>query len=196
MANNRSKIRINKVYTKHGDKGQTMLTDGKKVSKDDIRVEAYGTIDELQAFIGACGYYMDKENIDDNLSKIIYRIQNELFDLGSLISRNDFEKNKNIPKITMKNVTMLEEEIDLYNNDLPELTSFVLPGGDPLNIYFHIARTVCRRAERRCVELSKRSKVDGNIIIYLNRLSDMLFVLSRWILLKKKINEKLWEPNI
>ena len=174
--NVKSNIRINKVYTKKGDSGKTNLIGGSLVDKDNLRIEAYGTIDELQAIIGACIINIEKLDIDKDIknksNKIFCRIQNELFNLGSSLSRLDIDQNLNIPKVKEEDVHQLELEMDKINKSLPELTSFVLPGGSDINVFFHIARTVCRRAERRCVTLSKQSYIDDNIVPYLNRLSD------------------------
>lgn len=195
-----SKIRINKVYTKNGDKGKTSLIGNYVVDKDDLRIEAYGTVDELQAIIGACIVNVEKNVTDNdiiNKTKAIYiRIQNELFNLGSLLSRIDYSDNSNIPMIKHNNIIQLENEIDEINKKLPDLTSFVLPGGSETNIFFHMARTICRRAERRCVSLSKKDEIDNTIVTYLNRLSDHLFVFSRWYAKVLNHPENLWDPNL
>ena len=198
--NIKSNIRINKVYTKNGDSGKTNLIGGALVDKDNLRIEAYGTIDELQTIIGACIVNIEKLDIDKNIKNdsknIFFRIQNELFNLGSSLSRVKIDKNPNIPKISKDNVRQLEIEMDKINKSLSELTSFVLPGGSDVNAFFHIARTVCRRAERRCVTLSKESYIDDNIVPYLNRLSDHLFVFSRWYSDLIGCTENLWDPNL
>ena len=126
---------------------------------------------------------------------MIDSIQNELFNLGSSLSRLQKDENDNTPKVKQKNIEQLELEIDQYNKSLPNLTSFVLPGGNDANIWFHLARTVCRRAERICVKLSKSSEIDNLNVTYLNRLSDALFVWSRWVTFKTGNNENLWNPE-
>jgi len=198
--NVKSNIRINKVYTKKGDSGKTNLIGGSLVDKDNLRIEAYGTIDELQAIIGACIINIERLDIDKHIKidskRIFCRIQNELFNLGSSLSRLDFDQNLNIPKIKEEDVHQLEIEMDKINKLLPELTSFILPGGSDVNVFFHIARTVCRRAERRCVALSKENYIDKNIVPYLNRLSDHLFVFSRWYSDLIGSPENLWDPKL
>lgn len=197
--NKKSKININKVYTRTGDTGKTRLTGGQIVDKDDFRIEAYGTVDELLVLMGGCENSVSNLDIDqteeNNLIKILHRIQNELFNLGSSLSRFKNDENENTPKVKQKNIDQLEREIDHYNNILPALTSFVLPGGNDANIWFHLARTVCRRAERICVKLSKSAEIDHLNITYLNRLSDALFVWSRWVTIKTGNNENLWNPE-
>ena len=196
----KSNIRINKVYTKNGDSGKTNLIGGSLVDKDDLRIEAYGTVDELQAIIGLCIINIEKLNIDKNIKNnsrsIYHRIQNELFNLGSSLSRVTINKNLDVPMVSKENITELEIEMDEVNKSLPELTSFVLPGGSEINVTFHIARTVCRRAERHCVTLSKESNIDANVIPYLNRLSDHLFVFSRWFSKLIGSDENLWNPKL
>ena len=196
----KSNIRINKVYTKNGDSGKTSLIGGSLVDKDDLRIEAYGTVDELQAIIGLCIVNIEKLNINKNIKNnsrsIYHRIQNELFNLGSSLSRVTINKNLDVPMVSKENITELEIEMDEVNKSLPELTSFVLPGGSEINVTFHIARTVCRRAERHCVTLSKESNIDANVIPYLNRLSDHLFVFSRWFSKLIGSDENLWNPKL
>tara|TARA_Y100001968_G_scaffold57318_1_gene48441 strand:+ start:509 stop:1120 length:612 start_codon:yes stop_codon:yes gene_type:complete len=196
----KSNIRINKVYTKNGDSGKTNLIGGSLVDKDDLRIEAYGTVDELQAIIGLCIVNIEKLNINKNIKNnsrsIYHRIQNELFNLGSSLSRVTINKNLDVPMVSKENITELEIEMDEVNKSLPELTSFVLPGGSEINVTFHIARTVCRRAERYCVTLSKESNIDANVIPYLNRLSDHLFVFSRWFSKLIGSDENLWNPKL
>ncbi|MAV58350.1 MAG: ATP:cob(I)alamin adenosyltransferase [Candidatus Marinimicrobia bacterium] len=197
--NKDSNIRINKVYTRNGDHGRTSLIGGIKVDKDDLRIDAYGTIDELNSVLGLCISEInkiEKKNITDKTLKIFTRIQNELFNLGSSLSRLDIDKKSNFPSINRDNIIKLENEIDQYNVNLPELTSFVLPGGSSINALLHLARTICRRSERICVSLTKKTKVDENVIPYLNRLSDLFFVLSRWFSHKMDRAENLWDPKL
>ena len=197
--NKKSKININKVYTRSGDTGKTRLTGGQVVDKDDLRIEAYGTVDELLVLMGGCANAISdmdfKQKDIDELLSVLYRIQNELFNLGSSLSRLQKDENDNTPKVKQKNIEQLELEIDQYNKSLPNLTSFVLPGGNDANIWFHLARTVCRRAERICVKLSKSSEIDNLNITYLNRLSDALFVWSRWVTITTGNTENLWDPE-
>ena len=192
------KITISKVYTRTGDLGMTSLVGGQSVSKSNSRICAYGKIDELNSYIGACKQYLtdSSDNKDTKrLIKILYRLQNELFNVGNMLATLDEDIKENMPKIEVSHINSLEETIDYFNNDLPILKSFVLPGGSDINIWFHIARTVCRDCERRVVELSNKEKIDINIIKYLNRLSDALFVFSRWVNYNLSVKETLWNPN-
>ena len=192
-------ITINKVYTKTGDSGKTGLVGGQRVSKDDIRIEAYGEVDELNALIGGCKHKIklkvDKCEELELLSNILHRIQHELFNLGTTLATLPEDLNEKMPCILDEDIKRLEVEMDQFNNDLPTLHSFVLPGGSSINIWLHQARTVCRKAERRCVTLSKKSNLDKNVIRYLNRLSDALFVFSRWANCIQNFEENIWSPN-
>ena len=190
-------IRINKVYTRSGDAGQTRLIGGKKRYKDDSRVEAYGTVDELNAAIGLCRELV-KETGNKKFGSLIQAlksIQNELFNLGTQIATCDNDNAGNLPKLSEDAIIKLESEIDTANELLSELTSFVLPGGSVINAQFHIARNVCRRAERRAVALSKIEALDPVNLKYLNRLSDALFVWSRWVSIMLGNEEHVWIPN-
>ena len=190
-------IRINKVYTRSGDAGQTRLIGGEKCFKDDSRVEAYGTVDELNAAIGLCRELV-KETGNKKFGSLIQAlefIQNELFNLGTQIATGDNDNAGNLPKLSEDAIIKLESEIDTANELLSELTSFVLPGGSVINAQFHIARNVCRRAERRAVALSKIETLDPINLKYLNRLSDALFVWSRWISNILGNEEHVWIPN-
>ena len=190
-------IRINKVYTRTGDAGKTRLIGGKKRWKDDFRVEAYGTVDELNSEIGLCRELL-KEQKDDQFSSLIRflkSIQNELFNLGSQLAAAEDCDSDNLPRLSHDAISQLESEIDTANELLSELTSFVLPGGSVINAQFHMARNVCRRAERRTVTLARNETVDPENIRYLNRLSDTLFVWSRWVSHILKDDESLWEPT-
>ena len=190
-------IRINKVYTRTGDRGKTRLVGGEERSKDDIRVEAYGTVDELNAAIGLCRELVkETENKKfDSLILILKSVQNELFNLGTQLATATKSDSRNIPKLSDDAVLNLESEIDIFNETLSELTSFILPGGSMINAQFHVARNVCRRAERRVVTLLKTENLDLNNLEYLNRLSDALFVWSRWISNILDHKEHLWIPN-
>ena len=179
------------IYTKKGDKGETQLLGGSVVKKNHIKLECYGTIDELNAFIG---------NIyDQKINKIhkatLIKIQNQLFNLGSCIAFD--KKNDNIkpPNINESNIKMLECKIDKMDDELPTLRNFILPSGLPEASKCHIARTVCRRAERNIVSLAQEEYVDPLHIKYLNRLSDYLFVLARHILMENNIPAVEWQKN-
>ena len=190
-------IRINKVYTRTGDAGKTRLIGGEKRWKDDARVEAYGTVDELNSEIGLCRELL-KEQQEDQFSALILflkSIQNELFNLGTQLASAEDRDSDNLPRLSHDAISKLESEIDTVNESLLELTSFVLPGGSVINAQFHMARNVCRRAERRTVTLVRNETVDQENIRYLNRLSDALFVWSRWISYILKDDENLWEPT-
>jgi len=196
---NNPEILINKVYTKSGDKGQTYLVGGKKIAKNDIRICSYGEIDELNAYIGGCRQLIVEKSDNSEfkkLSNILYRIQNELFNLGNMLATLDEDIKKGMPTIEDSHIKKMENEIDYFNENLPDLKSFVLPGGSQLNIWFHISRTLCRRCERTVVSLSQKESVDGIIVKYLNRLSDGLFVWSRWVNVMQSHPEVSWNPNI
>ena len=192
-------IRINKVYTKTGDFGETGLVGGQRLPKDHIRIEAYGDVDELNSTIGAVrgslSDYISKYKEIRDIDSRLLQIQHELFNLGTMLATLEEDKNDNIPIITSSNITMLETDIDKVTTQLPTLNSFTLPGGCKANIWLHISRTICRRAERKAVSLSKISSIDSNSIKYLNRLSDALFVWSRYVNFIFKINEVTWDPN-
>ena len=190
-------IHINKVYTRTGDAGRTRLIGGEKRWKDDARVEAYGTVDELNSEIGLCRELL-KEQKEDQFSSLICflkSVQNELFNLGSQLAAAEDCDSDNLPRLSHDAISQLESEIDTANELLSELTSFILPGGSVINAQFHMARNVCRRAERRTVTLARNETVDQENIRYLNRLSDALFVWSRWISHILKDDENLWEPT-
>ena len=194
------KITINKVYTRTGDLGMTSLVGGQSVHKSDLRICVYGKIDELNSYIGACKEYLivdsNSINLDvKRLKNVLYRIQNELFNVGNMLATLDQDMSENMPKVEDSHVKALEKEIDYFNRNLVTLKSFVLPGGSKTNIWFHIARTVCRDCERKVVALSEGEKIDINIIKYLNRLSDALFVFSRWSNKNLLVEEVLWNPN-
>ena len=177
-----------KIYTKKGDKGETSLLGGSKVKKDNIRLESYGTVDELNAFIG----HIHDQEISENHKAILLKIQNQLFNLGSILSFDGKKSQINLPEITKRNIQMLETEIDRMEEKLATLKDFILPSGHAISSLCHIARTVCRRAERRVVELQAKEKISSNCLEYLNRLSDYLFVLARGILKEKKCSEITW----
>ncbi|HLG39122.1 MAG TPA: cob(I)yrinic acid a,c-diamide adenosyltransferase [Chitinophagaceae bacterium] len=183
-----------RIYTKTGDKGTTALIGGTKVPKSHLRIEAYGTVDELNSYIGLC-----KDLISDKHSKdILQEIQDRLFTIGSSLACDPAQEPKmRIPDLKEEDVTLLEKEIDKMNEVLPPMKSFILPGGHPVVSHIHIARCVCRRAERCCVRLDmEKEEVELIIIKYLNRLSDYLFVLARFIARQLKAEEIPWKPRI
>lgn len=187
-----------KIYTKTGDKGNTSLFGGTRVPKHHIRIEAYGTVDELNSYIGL----LRDSNLDKHSTQILIQIQHELFTIGAMLATPiDKEKLKsgkerlNIAKISDNAVLILEKEIDQMNEKLPELTHFILPGGHTSVSFCHIARCVCRRAERISVLLHEENQVDEHILIYLNRLSDYLFVLARKLSLDNNTSEIQWIPE-
>jgi len=186
------RLAINRVYTRRGDSGQTSLAGGQRLPKNDLRIEAYGTVDELNSFIG-----LARESARElpELDRILRRVQHELFNLGSILATLPEDVHPKQARITAAESEQLEREIDRMNEGLPPLRSFVLPGGSRLNAELHICRTVCRRAERVCVSLAATTEVDEAILKYLNRLSDALFVWSRWANHQLGVPETLWEPN-
>lgn len=189
-------VRINKVYTRSGDRGQTSLIGGDRVSKASARIDCYGTVDELNACLGLVRTSLADSAADGELSPIVARVQNELFDLGAELATPDPERRAKLPRVQERHVEALEAEIDRLNEDLPELRSFVLPGGGWVSAHFHLARTVCRRAERLVVALAAgEGEVTDEAIRYLNRLSDALFVFGRWAAWKDGQSEPLWQPG-
>lgn len=187
-------VRINRVYTKTGDDGGTHLVGGHRVGKDDLRIECYGTVDELNSALGVARLHALAPEVRP-LDEILARVQSELFNLGSQLATRAEEIRPTQPVIHERHVTRLEQEIDHYNADLAELKSFVLPGGGPLGAHLHLCRTVCRRAERLAVALSRREAVAAEVIHYLNRLSDALFVFARAAAHKTGHDEVLWRPE-
>lgn len=183
-----------KIYTKTGDLGKTSLIGGTKVFKSNIRIETYGTIDELNSYIGLVGDYCS----DDHSKNILKEIQDRLFTIGSSLACDpDKEQKLKIPDLKEIDVEFLEKEIDTMNERLPEMKHFILPGGHVTVSTIHIARCVCRRAERWCVNMQEQSLfVEPMIIKYLNRLSDYLFVLARYIGHLLKVAEIAWKPRV
>ena len=192
-------ITISKVYTKKGDKGKTELIGKKNVYKDDIRVKAYGELDELNVIVGGCCQKLSEiksKNIKlKTLNQEMIVVQNEIFNLGNMLATVDEVVMENMPQINQDNLNNLEKKINFYNKKLPNLSSFVLPGGSEINIWFNLARTVSRRCERTIVELHKKEPVSDIVLKYINRLSDAFFVWGRWINFNLKIDEELWNPN-
>lgn len=192
-------MRITKVYTKTGDAGQTRLAGGQQVWKDSLRVEAYGTVDELNASVGVVrvinAEMVGRHEQAEQLEQELRWVQNKLFDAGSLLATAPGQTFKNMPQVTVKDVTRLERLIDRCQEDLEPLKDFILPGGGKVSGFLHQARTICRRAERICVRLAKEETLDPQIIKFLNRLSDTLFVLARWVAKTQGEPEFLWERN-
>ena len=180
-----------KIYTKKGDKGKTQLLGGSVVDKNHIKLECYGTIDELNTFVGNI---YDQE-ISTFQKELLLNIQNQLFNLGSIISFDGKKDKIQLPNITTQNIKMIEMAIDKMEEELPMLSNFILPSGHPTASKCHIARTVCRRAERNLVALSKEESIDNLHIQYLNRLSDYLFVLARTILKENNSPEIEWKKD-
>lgn len=183
-----------KIYTKVGDNGTTSLIGGTKVSKSHLRIEAYGTVDELNSYTGLC-----KDLLTDQPSKkIMQEIQDRLFTMGSSLACDPLKEPKmKIPDLKEEDVVLLEKEMDKMNDLLPPMKNFILPGGHPTLSHLHIARCVCRRAERCCVRLEQENQEVAEIIVkYLNRLSDYLFVLSRFAGHQMNVEEIPWKPRL
>lgn len=176
-----------KIYTKKGDYGQTSLFGGTKVMKDEIRIESYGTVDELNSVIGV----ILTNPLSDKGRSILMDIQHQLFILGADLATPQNKKAK-VERIGSKEITKLEQIIDELDEELSPLTTFILPGGSPAGAELHMARTVCRRAERRTVSLAKNEEISEDCVIYLNRLSDLLFVLARYENKKGDVKETPW----
>lgn len=187
-----------KIYTKTGDKGQTSLFGGTRVPKYHRRIEAYGTIDELNSFIGL----IRDQGIDTNSRNVLIKIQQNLFTIGAMLatdsSKETLKSGKDrlkIAKINIKSISLLENEMDKMLSILPPMKHFILPGGHPTVSYCHIARSVCRRAERITTQLNDSDHLNEDLLIYLNRLSDYLFVLARKLSIDHKAQEILWIPD-
>jgi cob(I)alamin adenosyltransferase len=187
------RVALNRIYTRAGDQGETHLAGGQRVSKDSPRIDCYGTVDELNAFVGMAA--ISAAEYVPALATILRRIQHELFNLGSIMATKPEDVHPKQPRITETEIRRLETEIDAMNANLAPLRSFVLPGGTRLNTELHVCRTVCRRAERLAVALSRAEAVPPEAIQYLNRLSDAFFVWSRWVNHSLGVPEVLWEPN-
>jgi len=180
-----------KIYTRTGDKGETSLYGGERVSKDSLRVEAYGTVDELNSHLGMS----IAESHDASLILLLTTIQNHLFELGGELAVPPGHRHAPPNAMTPERVIFLEQQIDAAQKELSPITKFILPGGTADAGRLHVARTVCRRAERACVRLARTEGVDGLILTYLNRLSDLLFVLARLANHRAGIRESTW-PSI
>lgn len=181
-----------KIYTKTGDTGETSLIGGVRVPKSHIRIESYGTIDELNSYLGL----IKDQLIDGKVQELFYEIQDRLFTIGSVLASDPEKSKMKIPDLHEEDLLLLEKAIDSMNEELPELKSFVLPGGNIVASHCHVARCICRRAERMVVLLSQNAPVPSLIISYLNRLSDYLFVLARYQVFINKGIELPWRPRM
>ncbi len=193
------RVALNRIYTRRGDAGETSLAGGQRVPKDAPRIEAYGTVDELSAFVGlacvSCEQHAGQFLQLGQLAAILRRVQHELFNLGSILATLPSDVHPRQARITSAEAERLEREMDAMSAELEPLRSFVLPGGTRLNAELHAARTVCRRAERLVVAAARREEIPAEAIRYLNRLSDALFVMSRWANHVMRVPEVLWDPN-
>lgn len=181
-----------KIYTKTGDKGTTALFGGKRVSKADLRIETYGTVDELNSYIGL----VRDQPVNQNRKNILVEIQDRLFTIGSILATEPGNTKVKVPSLSPDDITLLEKEIDMMDSSLPPMKSFVLPGGHQSVSFCHVARTVCRRAERLLIALDAQEKVDALVVQYLNRLSDYLFMLSRKMSAELNAEETPWKPRM
>ncbi len=192
-------LAINRVYTRKGDSGTTRLVGGQRVRKDNARIDAYGTIDELNAVIGVARVTIAEQHPEHEglgvLNTTLLRVQHELFNLGSILATLPEDVVPQMPRVTPRDIEALEQSIDAHNESLAPLRSFVLPGGTRLNAELHVARTVCRRAERLLVHMSEHEAIDADALAYVNRLSDALFVWSRYASHAASAPEVLWQPN-
>ena len=187
---------LNKIYTKTGDDGTTALGNGERIAKSSKRVSAYGSVDELNSFIGLARSFIESDRLQE-LDKILATIQNDLFDLGADLCIPDKDKNADSLKIVKSYVKNLEKEIDKLNSQLEPLRSFILPGGTKVSAYIHIARTIARRCEREMIELRQieEAEISKEAVQYINRLSDFLFVAARYVNLKSDFDDILWIPG-
>ena len=181
-----------KIYTKTGDKGTTALFGGKRVSKADLRIDTYGTVDELNSYIGL----VRDQEVNSKRKNILVEIQDRLFTIGSILATEAGNTKVKVPSLLESDITFLETEIDGMEAQLAPMKSFVLPGGHPSVSFCHVARTVCRRAERLVIALDTQEKVDPLVVQYLNRLSDYLFVLSRKMTAELGAEETPWKPRM
>lgn len=179
------------IYTKFGDKGKTSLYGGKTVSKDDVRVEAYGSIDELNSFLGV----IISELTDKDIASKLIQIQKDLFEIGTSLASLSKNKDSNLSKYLKARTHDFENEIDKLSQKLPELENFILPGGSKTGSKIHFSRTLVRKIERRIVSLSKKENVNPDALVFINRLSDLLFTYARFINKKEKKKETLWKSR-
>ena len=180
-----------KIYTKKGDQGSTGLIGGTRVSKGDVRIEAYGTVDELNSYIGL----LSTLDIDPRYVAQLQEIQDRLFTIGSHLAADPEKSKMQLPDLTEEDVAKLEHWMDVMDDTLPALLAFILPGGHPTSAHAHVARCICRRAERMTVTLDELEGVEALVLTYLNRLSDYLFVLARKLSHDKGVNEHTWTPR-
>jgi cob(I)alamin adenosyltransferase len=192
---NEPRLALNRIYTKRGDTGATSLVGGQRTPKDALRIECFGSVDELNSFTGMACVAAERDPALAALAAILKRVQHELFNLGSILATLPEDVHPKQPQVTSVEVAQLEREIDAMNAGLPPLRSFVLPGGAEINAILHVCRTVCRRTERLCVTLAREESAPEFALQYLNRLSDAFFVWSRWASLQLGAAEVLWEPN-
>jgi cob(I)alamin adenosyltransferase len=193
-------IRITKVYTRTGDRGETALVGGKRVPKDSLRIEAYGAIDELNSIVGLARVF-NEESLDAGeahqfLDEVLCQIQDQLFDIGSELATPAEFFQQGMYRVSEDEIDRLEKLMDKCHEDLEPLKSFVLPGGGRVGAYLHQSRTVCRRAERDILRLSREEEVNPDVLKYINRLSDLFFVLSRWIAKQTGEQEYLWQRGL
>lgn len=184
-----------KIYTRTGDKGTTRLVDGSCVEKFNPRVEAYGTVDELNSYLGVVRTTLSEQSIFHSLDLVLEKIQNELFNIGSLLATDKEEVFKTLPAITEVQIKFLEQQIDELSQGLPELRNFILPAGHPVAAHLHVARTCCRRSERRSAEIAVKDERYSLTLQYLNRLSDYLFVAARWANHATGVVDVLWQKT-
>lgn len=189
-------MRITRVYTRSGDAGETSLATGERIPKDDARVEAYGTVDEINATLALARAALGELPAGDDARRLdgtLRRVQSELFCVGAELASPD-PSTLTIGRVTRGQIDVLEGEIDTFNADLEPLAEFLLPGGGPASAHLHLSRVVCRRAERRVVALARLVDVEASVLKYLNRLGDLLFVLARWAARRAGQPEYLWSP--
>lgn len=184
-----------KIYTRTGDKGTTRLVDGSCVEKFNPRVEAYGTVDELNSYLGVVRSTLAPFPEMSELNSSLEKVQNELFNIGSLLATEKDEVFKLLPPITEEQIRYLELQIDELTTTLPELRNFILPAGHPTSAHLHVARTLCRRSERRSAEIAVKDERYAMTLQYLNRLSDYLFVAARWANMKHGVADVLWKKT-
>jgi len=177
-----------KIYTKVGDKGITAIQGGKKIPKSDLRIKAYGSVDEINSILGVAL----SQNLDDDLKTLLTKIQNELFVVGADLSNADLTKSEQ--RITLEMIQQLEQQIDTLEEKLSPITNFILPGGNHIAAIIHLSRTITRRAETHVVGLAEREAINENCIKYLNRLSDLLFVIGRTINKRSDTKDVIWKP--
>jgi cob(I)alamin adenosyltransferase len=190
-------VRLSKIYTRTGDAGFTRLVGGQKVPKESRRIETYGTVDELNATMGLARVFNRRDTEDaevrEAIEAFLRRVQNDLFDLGSDLATRIEDRWAGQPLVEQADIDALEAQMDAWNEELDPLDSFVLPGGNAVTAFLHQARTICRRAERHIVALSREEAVGPEVIPYINRLSDALFVMSRWVTHRTGAEEFLWD---